>query len=129
MPMITQCLLTNFNDFPDTYNELREQKLAFFHYSICSSNVNEAAGKGKSIDELITLGFVQYDPIIYEDFLPVSAAGIFQSNLDDYNMKQVKESSNKILFEYHLGAEVIDQFSLYARQENQSITLCINAFK
>jgi uncharacterized glyoxalase superfamily metalloenzyme YdcJ len=24
---------------------------------------------------------VRFDPVIYEDFLPVSAAGIFQSNL------------------------------------------------
>ena len=32
---------------------------------------------------LIADGFLRADPIVYEDFLPVSAAGIFQSNLDD----------------------------------------------
>jgi uncharacterized glyoxalase superfamily metalloenzyme YdcJ len=34
-----------------------------------------------SLDDLVAAGVLRYDPIVYEDFLPVSAAGIFQSNL------------------------------------------------
>jgi uncharacterized glyoxalase superfamily metalloenzyme YdcJ len=34
---------------------------------------------------LVTAGLATADPIVYEDFLPVSAAGIFQSNLGAKN--------------------------------------------
>lgn len=37
---------------------------------------------------LIDRGLVQAEPITYEDFLPVSAAGIFQSNLGGEEQKQ-----------------------------------------
>ena len=33
------------------------------------------------MDALVEQGLVEAQPITYEDFLPVSAAGIFQSNL------------------------------------------------
>nr|WP_198028169.1 DUF1338 family protein [Bradyrhizobium murdochi] len=36
-----------------------------------------------SVDELVATGHLRVDPIVYEDFLPVSAAGFFQSNLGD----------------------------------------------
>ncbi len=34
-------------------------------------------------DELVDDGWVRLDPVVYEDFLPRSAAGIFRSNLAD----------------------------------------------
>lgn len=35
----------------------------------------------ETLEELIVSGKVGFEPIVYEDFLPASAAGIFQSNL------------------------------------------------
>ena len=36
-----------------------------------------------SLRELVEAGVLVPEPIVYEDFLPRSAAGIFQSNLTD----------------------------------------------
>ncbi|MEO0496764.1 MAG: VOC family protein [Pseudomonadota bacterium] len=54
------------------------------------------------------------EPITYEDFLPVSAAGIFQSNLGDGAVQTIGESPNKAAFEDALGMKVADEFALYA---------------
>lgn len=68
-----------FTDFPDTEDELRRLGLAFFEYKV--TNAGRMAGKlGEGdIETLMERGLIEARPIIYEDFLPVSAAGIFQS--------------------------------------------------
>ncbi|TQS46215.1 VOC family protein [Cryptosporangium phraense] len=43
----------------------------------------EAAGAGPDVHALVAAGIAVREPIVYEDFLPRSAAGIFQSNLTD----------------------------------------------
>lgn len=118
----------NFQQFPDSWLEMQEQKLGFFHYLPC-----EKAPKGyyqfSDLANLIHQGFVKIEPIVYEDFLPVSAAGIFQSNLGDKEAKQYDQSSNKELFEKALGAKVVDELSLYRETERQSIEDCLNKLK
>jgi uncharacterized glyoxalase superfamily metalloenzyme YdcJ len=44
---------------------------------------------------------VQAEPITYEDFLPVSAAGIFQSNLGGEEQKQYQAHAAQQVFEAH----------------------------
>lgn len=58
------------------------------------------------------------EPITYEDFLPVSAAGIFQSNLGDDASQIIGESPNKAAFEEALAMKVADEFALYAAMAN-----------
>ena len=58
---------------------------------------------------------------IYEDFLPVSAAGIFQSNLGDEAQKNYQEQSNQDVFEAALGTSVNDELALYAQTQQASI--------
>ncbi len=53
-------------------------------------------------------------PITYEDFLPVSAAGIFQSNLAGEAQASYAEASSQAAFEAALGRAVLDPFALYA---------------
>ncbi|EGD58044.1 hypothetical protein Y88_0096 [Novosphingobium nitrogenifigens DSM 19370] len=53
-------------------------------------------------------------PITYEDFLPVSAAGIFQSNLSGEARRDYSQVSSQAEFETALGRAVIDPFALYA---------------
>jgi len=53
-------------------------------------------------------------PITYEDFLPVSAAGIFQSNLAGEAPRAYGEASSQAEFEAALGRPTIDPFDLYA---------------
>ena len=52
----------------------------------------------------------------YEDFLPVSAAGIFKSNLREAEMTTVDVGTgNQSAFEAALGRPVIDMFDFYAK--------------
>lgn len=77
-----QLLEENFRAFPDDYATLREQQLA----GSAISRPN-AAWRPKSRwistvpEQLLEKEHVRFQPLVYEDFLPVSAAGIFQSNL------------------------------------------------
>lgn len=74
-------LSERFRLFPDDWAELRSRGLAFFRYSTTAAHLeSRRPGAPASVDELIAEGFLRFDPIVYEDFLPVSAAGIFQSN-------------------------------------------------
>ncbi len=70
---------------------------------------------------------MQFDPIIYEDFLPVSAAGIFQSNLGDEATQDFVASPNQQRFEQDLGAAVLNEFDHYAGIERASIAECLAA--
>ena len=54
------------------------------------------------------------EPIVYQDFLPVSAAGIFQSNLTGETRSAYVEASSQPEFEAALGRKVLDPFDLYA---------------
>ncbi len=79
--------------------------------------------------QLIQDDLVRYEPIVYEDFLPISAAGIFQSNLNKNgdNATAYLKSSNpasKRDFEKALGVEVADEMVLYQRIQEESIERC-----
>jgi len=79
----------DFSDFPDTEADLRAQALAYF-------------------DEAGT-------PLTYEDFLPVSAAGIFKSNLRETDNEETRAATgNQSEFETALGRPLLDMFALYA---------------
>jgi uncharacterized glyoxalase superfamily metalloenzyme YdcJ len=65
--------------------------------------------------------------VVYEDFLPVSAAGIFQSNLGDDATQAFVASPNQVMFELDLGAAVLDEFAHYAGVERASIEDCLSA--
>ncbi|MCA6120212.1 VOC family protein [Bradyrhizobium sp. WSM 1738] len=111
-------LSEQFRSFPDDWIELRSRGLAFFRYSA------NATGRGElpsTVDQLIAHGFIQFDPIVYEDFLPVSAAGIFQSNLGTDEQKNYSARSNQAEFEAALGASVYDELELYAEAQEASL--------
>jgi len=117
-----------FPDFPDDHATLRAEGLAYFHYSLTEDGEAAAATGGVEIeggvDDLIDRGLVRFDPIVYEDFLPVSAAGIFQSNLGDGAGPAVTAAANRAAFEAALGATPADEFALYAEREATSIGNC-----
>ncbi len=117
-----------FAVFPDDYSQLRSEKLAYFNYQINKHSLNINDHKSKDINELIASDVVVFEPILYEDFLPVSAAGIFHSNLNQSNIETHQENGNQSLFEKDLGCPVLNPFTLYADQENQSIKNCLDYF-
>lgn len=116
-----QQLAEVFTRFPDNVTELRHQELAFFNYQL--SEVGLAARGRYSVLEipdketLLDSGLLTATPLIYEDFLPVSAAGIFQSNLGGQQRAAYQGNANQAQFEQALGAKVSDELALYAAQE------------
>ncbi|WP_070987210.1 2-oxoadipate dioxygenase/decarboxylase HglS [Halofilum ochraceum] len=117
-----------FADFPDDYATLRAEGLAYFQYSLTAAGEKAAAegGVAGAIEDLIGDGLVRFDPIVYEDFLPVSAAGIFQSNLGDGSGPDITANANRAAFEAALGAAPADEFALYAEREAASIRTCLD---
>lgn len=109
-----------FQAFPDDWNEIRKAGLGYFRYSLTAKG-EAAAGSKTDLETAIAEGFVQFDPIVYEDFLPVSAAGIFQSNLGEEATQEIAASPNQVMFERDLGASVLDEFAYYAAIERASI--------
>ncbi|SDN57223.1 2-oxoadipate dioxygenase/decarboxylase HglS [Vreelandella arcis] len=109
-----------FTALPDNDEAMRLEGLAYFHYHL---TVAGQAAKGNASDDLEVLieqGLVEAQPITYEDFLPVSAAGIFQSNLGGGQNEAYAGNANRDAFEEALGAQVTDELSLYAEREQAS---------
>lgn len=112
-----------FTRFPDNYRSLREQNLAYFY---ARPNMERLAQQPPAPDadwnSLVQQGYVTFSPITYEDFLPVSAAGIFQSNLGAENKEQeFAQASNQDRFEADLGRSILDELELYAQLQQESI--------
>ncbi|MGV1756548.1 2-oxoadipate dioxygenase/decarboxylase HglS [Rhizobium sp. A22-96] len=120
-------LAQSFGEFPDDWAAIRAEELGYFAYSLTTKGKAVAAGAGRSLETLIEDGFIQFDPIVYEDFLPVSAAGIFQSNLGDSAQQEFVASPNQKRFEADLGMKVVNEFDHYAGIEQASIDACLRA--
>jgi uncharacterized glyoxalase superfamily metalloenzyme YdcJ len=118
----TSLLKAAFSTLPDDLETLRQQGLAFFSYRADNKKV---ANKAANISELIASGALIADPQIYEDFLPVSAAGIFQSNLGAEDQSNYSASANQDAFEDALGAKVINEMALYSRIETDSLAIAL----
>ncbi|WP_420110464.1 2-oxoadipate dioxygenase/decarboxylase family protein [Pseudactinotalea sp.] len=89
-------------DFPSTEDGLAERELAYFTYSPDGART----------------------PIVYEDFLPASAAGIFQSNLTSDGAKDTTQEATVLDADWMAGAlgrDLNDPFDLYAAQQQVSL--------
>ncbi|MBB3951824.1 2-oxoadipate dioxygenase/decarboxylase HglS [Aureimonas jatrophae] len=116
-------LATRFRAFPDDLAALRREGLAFFRYAptpqgLAAARRGETAG---DMDALVEAGHASCDPLVYEDFLPVSAAGIFQSNLGTDRQSNDASSGDRETFEAALGRPVADETALYAEAERRSV--------
>jgi uncharacterized glyoxalase superfamily metalloenzyme YdcJ len=80
-----------FAAFPDDGDGLRSEGLAFFR-----------AGDP--------------EPVLYEDFLPVSAAGIFRSNLGPDALPAILAAGERARLETALGIPILDEMTLYAAE-------------
>jgi uncharacterized glyoxalase superfamily metalloenzyme YdcJ len=114
-------LSEHFSKFPDDLRQMREQGLVFVRYFIREGMAAPAQG---SLSALIESGHIGFEAQVYEDFLPVSAAGIFQSNLGDTARQDYAGPSSQSAFEAALGAPVLDELALYADTERRSLAHC-----
>jgi len=110
-----------FKDFPDDLPTLRREGLAFFRYARTGRGNRDGADANLSLETRIERGLVRADPIVYEDFLPVSAAGIFQSNLGDAGPRSYAGNAAQAAFEQALGAPVLDEIALYEAAQARSL--------
>ncbi|MCO8309520.1 2-oxoadipate dioxygenase/decarboxylase HglS [Pseudomonas mandelii] len=117
----------HFGEFPDTVEDMRQQELAYFRYFVTEKGLAADGLKGTSLEDLLQGGYVRVEPLVYEDFLPVSAAGIFQSNLGDAAQTHYGVPSNQQAFEKALGRSTIDELGLYAETQRRSIEECFAA--
>lgn len=127
----------SFESFPDNLPALREQNLAYFCYKLTSTgeqrvlddeiDVSELDKAKESIEDLLDKGLLSFEPITYEDFLPLSAGGIFNSNLGDVSSsKQLIMSAEPDLdgFQHGLGTYIADEFHLYSEMQRESLEIC-----
>ncbi|WP_062013873.1 VOC family protein [Aureimonas sp. AU4] len=124
-------LASRFRAFPDDRDTLRREGLAFFRYAPTPQGL-AAAGRGETardIDALVAAGHASFDPLVYEDFLPVSAAGIFQSNLGTDRQSNAASSGDRHAFEQALGRPVADETALYAEAERRSVADTLAALR
>ncbi|GGK39429.1 Uncharacterized metalloenzyme YdcJ, glyoxalase superfamily [Pseudomonas koreensis] len=119
----------HFGEFPDSVDGMREQELAYFRYFPTEKGLAVGSLTSASLEDLLRDGHVKAEPLVYEDFLPVSAAGIFQSNLGDAAQTHYGEHSNRQAFEQALGRSTIDELGLYAETQRRSIEECAQALR
>ena len=115
-----------FAPFPKQLSALLAQGLVFGRYAVTAAGLAAAqAGKIRTTDlsELVRLGYVVAEGLRYEDFLPVSAAGIFASNLNQYGTKSTaaqKPVYTQAQLEEILGRKIVDPNVTYAGLDAES---------
>ncbi|WP_033292620.1 2-oxoadipate dioxygenase/decarboxylase [Amycolatopsis jejuensis] len=103
--------------FPDTERGLIEDGLAFFTYHLREDRPRRGPTS-------LTASWVDARPIVYEDFLPRSAAGIFQSNLSGAGTRDnTREGAHYDVARLSgvLERDIHDPYELYERQQNATV--------
>ncbi|KAJ5510663.1 hypothetical protein N7453_002766 [Penicillium expansum] len=125
-----------FKEFPDSLSNLHDQRLGYFTYRLTPLGdqlINERVELSEeqlppvSLQDLLNKEILSYEAITYEDFLPLSAGGIFNSNLGGVSQsKQLIMGADSDLdgFQRLLGACVADEFHLYAEMQRKSLEVC-----
>lgn len=121
-------LAAAFARFPDDWNAIRRAGLGYFTYAL-TDNGRRAQASSQDLESAIEDGLIRFDPIVYEDFLPVSAAGIFLSNLGEHRAEDLIAGPNQQMFETDLGAPVLDEFAHYADIETTSVRACMHVLQ
>ena len=130
-----------FRLFPDSWTEMQQQGLAYFRYYPVPGAVPPVQPTA-NLEAFVRAGKIAYEPIIYEDFLPLSAAGIFQSNLgngrDEISAEisgagpdelgQNNCANGRQQMEIALGALILDEFQVYQAVQDESIEACEKYF-
>ncbi|WP_404795716.1 2-oxoadipate dioxygenase/decarboxylase [Streptomyces tendae] len=107
--------------FPATERGLLDHDLAYFAFRQTGSAPLPPAAR---LTDLLGQGLISAEPITYEDFLPRSAAGIFQSNLSDEGTRDDGQSAAHYDAEWlaaTLQRHVHDPFALYDQQQERSV--------
>ena len=118
-----------FSLFPKALPALLSQGLVYGIYAVTAKGL---AAKGtiktsNNVDlltDLLAHGYASYDGLRYEDFLPVSAAGIFASNLNQYGTQSTaatKPTYTQDMLETIMGMKIVDSDKAYHGLQSQSL--------
>jgi len=105
-----------FSAFPDDFETLFAHGLTYAQFLPTGR-----PGQADTIKQALADGLITAAPLTYEDFLPVSAAGIFRSNLGAGDTADTYAAGgSQAAFEDALGRAVLDPFALYAAAQDRS---------
>jgi uncharacterized glyoxalase superfamily metalloenzyme YdcJ len=116
-----------FAPFPKTLIELLREGLVYGCYSVTPTGLGAAqvnAVPDVDLLELVERGYIYAEGVRYEDFLPISAAGIFASNLGQYGTKSTADTKpiyTQQMLEAIMGKPIIDANVTYRGQEAESL--------
>ncbi|SDG25829.1 2-oxoadipate dioxygenase/decarboxylase [Pseudonocardia oroxyli] len=116
--------------WPATERGLLAEGLAYFTFEVAAGHP-PGRPPVESPVALLDGGWVTATPIVYEDFLPRSAAGIFQSNLSGEGTRHRSRRGadhDAAWMSAAIGRAVHDPFSLYAAQQARSLDRVAVAF-
>lgn len=145
-----ETLENNFKAFPDELPELLRQNLIHFNFSLTDKALELALEEKKELQAILTetlskiqedtdsaiklleKGLIKIIPITFEDFLPISAAGIFKSNIIEGGYIKTPdeiELSNQKDLENALGINVLNYQELYIKETKNSLKQCLEKLK
>jgi len=107
---------------PATELGLLREGLGFFTFA--ATGAPAPGADPADLADLVESGSLTATPIVYEDFLPRSAAGIFQSNLtDDGSRDDALAAARRDAgwLSDVIGRQVADPIALYAAQQQASL--------
>ncbi|KAL4907189.1 hypothetical protein BDW74DRAFT_166700 [Aspergillus multicolor] len=119
-----------FKRYPDDWNVMRRQGLVYCEFRcktvpVLSPTRRSVHGPDTLLEQLISDCIVEASPITYEDFLPFSAAGIFQSNLsaqgNTTGAEQRPAAADREGLETAMDGPILDAEEWYAGIQRQSL--------
>ncbi|MGI3784880.1 MAG: 2-oxoadipate dioxygenase/decarboxylase [Janthinobacterium lividum] len=111
-------------NLPRTESGLAVTGLGFFRFRVAQALAGAGSTRDPTLEELLESGALVAEPIVYEDFLPRSAAGIFQSNLTDEGSRdddQLGTPYDLARLSEVVGIAIADPTDLYAAQQAASL--------
>ncbi|MEJ5944805.1 VOC family protein [Pseudokineococcus basanitobsidens] len=109
--------------FPDGADEQAAAGLTSVRWVPVPDRPRDDRGPQPDLARLLADGWVRAEPVVYEDFLPASAAGIFASNLDGTGERDAAEGASHRDLAWlsdALGREVLEPADLYAARTRAS---------
>jgi uncharacterized glyoxalase superfamily metalloenzyme YdcJ len=115
----------HFAEFPKSLPDLLKAGLVYGRFHATRAGI-AAKGAASNVElwALVAAGHVSFEGLRYEDFLPVSAAGIFASNLNQYGTKStaaVKPTYAQSTLESVIGKTIVDADAVYRAMEAESL--------
>ncbi|KPM37045.1 Uncharacterized protein YdcJ [Neonectria ditissima] len=117
---------TVFEKYPDDWDELRRRDLIYCTFEATSKGMEASLSDQRyRLEDLLEQGLIDAFPMTYEDFLPLSAAGIFQSNLGSKSpARETEACPDSEGMEEVLGASLGDADEIYRAAQAESLAKC-----